>query len=79
MASRAPVGRVRKTAAEKKAALIQKLIQSIEAKLDSEQIKGSVGDLIRLLQIQKELEDEQPKEITVTWVDRKTDGDGTDK
>ena len=50
--------------------LVEKAIESIEEKLGSEQMKGSVGDLIRLLQLKKELQaEQQPKEIKVTWVE----------
>ncbi len=62
-----------KTAEEKprrrgKAALVNKVIEKIEAKLDGDELKPTVGDLLRLLQLEKELEDEQPKEIKVSWV-----------
>jgi hypothetical protein len=30
--------------------------------------KGSIGDLIRLMQLRKELADEQPRHITVRWI-----------
>jgi hypothetical protein len=32
-------------------------------------VKATLGDYIRLVQLQKELEEEEPGEITVTWVD----------
>ena len=32
-------------------------------------MKATLGDYIRLVQLQKDLKDEQPKEITVTWVE----------
>ena len=31
--------------------------------------KVSIGDFVRLLQLRKELEQELPREITVTWVE----------
>lgn len=31
-------------------------------------VKGSIGDLIRLMQLRKELADEQPRHITVRWI-----------
>ena len=48
---------------------MEKVIQNIEEKLKSDQLKPTVGDLIRLLQLEKELEEEQPKEIKVLWVE----------
>ena len=52
-----------------KAALVNRMIQSFEEKLDKQELKGTLGDFIRLLQLEKELEDEQPKEIEVRWVE----------
>ena len=50
-------------------ALVEKMIEKIEEKLDKDELKPSVGDLIRLLQLDKELKEEQPKEIKVSWVE----------
>ena len=30
--------------------------------------KGTIGDLIRLMQLRRELADEQPRHITVRWI-----------
>jgi hypothetical protein len=49
------------------AELVSKVIAKIEAKLD--ELKPTVGDLIRLMQIKKELTEEQPTEITVSWIE----------
>jgi hypothetical protein len=64
--TRVPVKRGRRIT---KAELIEKAIHSIEDKLESNELKATIGDFIRLLQLQKELQDEQPREIKVTWVD----------
>jgi hypothetical protein len=53
-----------------KAELVSKVIQTFEKKLNSDQLKPTVGDFIRLLQLEKELEEQQPREIEVTWVER---------
>jgi hypothetical protein len=53
----------------KEAALVEKVIETFEEKLNSNELKPTVGDLIRLLQLEKELEEEQPKEIKVLWVE----------
>jgi hypothetical protein len=45
------------------------LAEKIEGKLGGEEMKASVSDWIRLLQLRKELEEEQLKELEVTWVD----------
>lgn len=52
-----------------KAALIDKLLHSIEQRIEKDELKATLGDFIRLLQLQKELEEEQPKEIEVRWVE----------
>ena len=57
-----------------KSKLVDKAIACFEKKLDSEDVKATVGDFIRLLQLQKELEGEDTREIKITWVD----SDGTE-
>ncbi|MEO7651377.1 MAG: hypothetical protein ABIZ80_13010 [Bryobacteraceae bacterium] len=52
-----------------KSKLVDKAIACFEKKLDSEDLKATVGDFIRLLQLQKELEGEITREIKITWVD----------
>jgi len=52
-----------------KSALVDKMIRSIETKLESQEIKATLSDFIRLLQLQKELAEEKPREITVRWVE----------
>jgi hypothetical protein len=54
---------------KKEARVVQKVIESIEEKIEAKEIKATLGDFIRLLQLRKELEEEQPREIEVTWVD----------
>lgn len=49
--------------------LIRKAIEALEAKLHSPELKGAVADLVRLLQIEKELTPELPREVRVQWVD----------
>jgi hypothetical protein len=49
---------------------IGKLLSEIEKRLDIENTKVTLGDFIRLTQLERELEDEeQPREIIVTWQD----------
>lgn len=50
--------------------VVEGLIEKIEAKLSEQEVKATVGDFVRLLQLQKELEEGQPREVTVTWVER---------
>ena len=51
--------------------LIRGLLQGLEERLQSEPGKVSLGDYIRLLQLEREMEaEEPPKEIIVRWVDQ---------
>ncbi len=52
-----------------KVKLVEQVIENLEKKLESNELKPSVGDFIRLLQLEKELEQEQPREIKVSWVE----------
>ena len=36
-------------------------------------MKATLGDYIRLVQLQQELEQEEPKDIQVTWVEPKSE------
>jgi len=54
---------------EHRAHIISRAIESIETKLGTEALKPTVADLVRLLQIEEELEPDQPAEIRVTWVE----------
>jgi hypothetical protein len=50
--------------------LITSLLSRIETQLDSEKTKVTLADFIRLIQLQRELEqEEQPAEVIVTWRD----------
>jgi hypothetical protein len=44
------------------------MIEKIEKTLEKT-VKGSLGDYIRLVQLHKELEDDDVREIKVTWVE----------
>jgi hypothetical protein len=51
---------------------IHKLLSDIESRFESESGKASVADYIRLLQLERELDEEDgPREIRVTWVESK--------
>ena len=54
---------------DKQASLINKLVNNIEEKIDANELKATLGDLIRLMQMQKEIEENQPREIKVTWIE----------
>lgn len=50
--------------------VVQRMLDVLESKIDTE-VKCSAGDLIRLLQLERELMAEQVKEIQVTWQETK--------
>jgi hypothetical protein len=65
----------RKQKKKTQARVVKKLLKNVEKKLGGEDVKASLGDYIRLMQLQKELE-EEPEDITVTWVEPDS-GDAT--
>jgi len=61
---------------EKKAAsrarierMIDQAIQGVEKKLGDENVQLTLQECLKVMQLQNELEDEQPTEVTVTWVE----------
>ena len=54
---------------KKQAQVVEELIGKVEQKLSKGEVKATLGDYIRLVQLQKELEEDEPREIKVTWVD----------
>ena len=54
---------------EDKVNQIRGAIAALAGKLHSPEVKGAVGDLVRLLQMEKELTPELPREVRVKWVD----------
>ena len=51
------------------AQLISKARQGLEVRLNEGDLKLTWADYLKLIQIEKESEDGEPKEIKVTWVD----------
>ena len=48
---------------------VKSMLTEIEKKMSGNQMKATLGDYIRLVQLHKELDEESPKEIRVTWVE----------
>ena len=67
MAETKHVGKTKR--ARNKQALVKQAIQQIGEKIENNELKPTVGDFIRLLQLEKELLEEAPKEIKVSWVE----------
>jgi hypothetical protein len=53
----------------KKAEIVEQILDKVEQRLAEGDGKATVGEYIRLVQLQKELEEEESGEITVRWVD----------
>jgi hypothetical protein len=51
------------------AQVVKKMLTKLESRMDKNQMKATMGDYIRLVQLHKDLDDESPKEIKVTWVE----------
>ena len=49
--------------------MVRKILQRMEDKLSKDDVKATLGDYIRLVQLEKELKDEEPREIKVTWIE----------
>ena len=53
---------------------MKRILSEVEKKIDAGEVKASLGDYIRLVQLHKELDEEQqPREIKVTWVEPETE------
>ena len=77
-----PVGRRRRaTGVGLTTARLKRMIKKLMDNLEKEDVssKASVSELLKLLQIYKDLTAEQVKEVEVRWVDRlrEDDGNGT--
>ena len=49
--------------------VLEKVIQNMELKLKAEEFKPSLADYLKLVAMEKEIGEEEPKEIRVTWVE----------
>jgi hypothetical protein len=68
-------GREPEDGSRKKA--VDGLIKKLQRRLSTSDVKPTVGDFLRLLQFQQELEEEEPREVKVQWVEpTETECDG---
>ena len=49
--------------------LLEQAMKTLDARITSNDLKPTVGDYLKLLQMEQEFEQETPKEIKVTWVE----------
>ena len=61
----------KKRAATRKsrAEAVDKILQNVEDKLAEGNLKATLGDYIKLIQLSKEMSEEATTEIKVTWID----------
>ncbi len=57
-----------------RARMVRKAIASIEERLGTREVGPTLADLVRLLQIEKDLDAEEPREVRVRWVETKPAG-----
>jgi hypothetical protein len=50
------------------AELLEKMIQAIEAQVQKGEVKATTAEYLKLIQLQKEFDQDEAKEITVTWI-----------
>jgi hypothetical protein len=63
-----------------RAGVLKKLLKIVEKKLTEKEVKATLGDYIKLVQLQKEMDEEQqPKEIRVTWVEPEETKSGSEE
>ena len=49
---------------------VSRLLSKVQKKLSADDTKATLADFVRLTQLERELEEEeQPREIVITWVD----------
>jgi hypothetical protein len=48
---------------------LDEAIGRIRDKLASDEMRSSIGDLVRLMQMRQELAETQPRQVTVRWID----------
>lgn len=52
-----------------RAEIVNEILRNVEKKMTGEGWKATLGDYIKLLQLQKEMKDEGPSEIKVSWIE----------
>lgn len=58
-----------KRRAKRGAEVLDKAIARLERQMESGELKGSMSDLVRLLQLRNELKGSEPHSMTVRWID----------
>jgi hypothetical protein len=54
---------------ETRAEAVERILRNVEKKMSEEDVKATLGDYIRLIQLAKEMGEEPKSEIKVTWIE----------
>ncbi len=49
--------------------VLTKVVEKMQGKIAANEFKPTLADFLRLVQLEKEIGEEEPKEIKVTWVE----------
>jgi hypothetical protein len=52
-----------------RAAAVKKILLKVERQMKAEEVKATLGDYIKLIQLSKEIVDEPKTHITVMWIE----------
>jgi len=58
--------------------IVTRLLEIVQGKIEKNELKASMSDVIRLVQLNSELNQETPAEIKVTWVEPEEEKSGTE-
>lgn len=56
-------------ASDRSLVLVRKLLDRLEEKLETSDLKGTAADFIRLIQLEQELSREEIREVRVRWIE----------
>ena len=60
---------VKRTGAKTRALAVKRLLLKVEEKMEKEDVKATLGDYIKLIQLSKEMTEEPKTDIRVTWIE----------
>jgi hypothetical protein len=49
--------------------ILDKMLKTMEGRVDAKDFRLTVAEYLRLVQVRKEIKEEQPTEVRVTWVE----------
>jgi hypothetical protein len=64
---------------EQRADAIRKAIENVATRIGADDCSFTVADLVRLLQLEKELAPDEPRKLTVRWLNPQTTENGTER